>query len=235
MKQSLSPEPVKIRLGCDLDDVIRDFISKLLEFTNPRFGKNLKREDIWTYDMWNNWNCSPEKSKEVIMEFYHSSYFTTIEPCDGAVSGINAIMPHYSTKIITACSASVEHISRSHLDNYFPKLELPLYHACSHFFPINGPDPQRTKAEICKYLSIPIMIEDNPLFARSCAEQGIETYVLRAPWNKGLQEQDKLKLVDGWDELAECLLSRVIHNLITAQPLKSTVNSPRDGFIDERV
>ncbi len=214
MKESLSSEPVKIRLGCDLDDIIRDLISKLLEFTNPLFGKNLKREDVWTYDLWNHWNCSPEESREVVMEFYHSSYFAAIEPCEGAIRGLNAIAQYYSTNIITACSVSVGHISRSHLNSYFPRLSLPLHHACSHFFPINGPDPQRTKGEICKYLSIPIMIEDNPIFARSCAEQGIETYVIRAPWNKGLQEQDKLKLVHGWDELVERLLSCVIANAL---------------------
>jgi len=232
MKQSLSPEPVKMRLGCDLDDVIRDFISKLLEFTNHRFGKNLKREDVWTYDMWNHWECSPEESRDIVMEFYHSPYFAAIEPCEGAIHGLNALTPHYSTNVITACSASVGHISRSHLDSYFPKFSLPLHHACSHFFPINGHDPQRTKGEICKYLSIPIMIEDNPIFARSCAKQGIETYVLRTPWNKGLQEQDKLKLVDGWDELVERLLSRVVHNTSSAQPLKSIVNSSRYGFVN---
>ena len=228
MEKSLPFEMRKEIIGCDLDDVVRDTITKILEFSNPLFGLNLKKEDIWTYDSWRLWGCTEERSNEIIVKFYDSPYFKDIEACEGAVEGLRALAPYYSPHIITACSTKVQDISRRHLDTYCPEMVLPLHHACSHYFPINGPDPQRTKGEICHALGIEIMIEDNPTFAYACAQRGITTYLMKAPWNKDTPEHPLIIPVNGWDELTERLYKR------WTQPLKTVVNVCRDGITLQR-
>ena len=102
-----------------------------------------------------------------------------------------------------------------------------MHYASSNYFPSNGEGPARRKEEIGKDLRIVAMIEDNPGFAYACAQHGIQTYLVKQPWNRTLPAHPQITLVDSLEHAATLLSSQ--------QPLKTMINSDTHGITPQKL
>jgi len=59
---------------------------------------------------------------------------------------------------------------------------------------------EKSKADICKEHNICYMIEDNMDYALELATNGIKTFLLEKPWNKGKEHKNLIK-VKNWYEI----------------------------------
>ncbi|MBS3091557.1 hypothetical protein J4217_03870 [Candidatus Pacearchaeota archaeon] len=59
-----------------------------------------------------------------------------------------------------------------------------------------------TKAEICKELKIPVLLEDAPDTALKCAENEIKVILFDQPWNQKINHVNLIR-VTGWKEALE--------------------------------
>ena len=64
----------------------------------------------------------------------------------------------------------------------------------------------KNKAETCLVLGARYLVEDNEDYALSCAQVGVKTFLLNAPWNQRAKEHELIERVDSWPEITSKLI-----------------------------
>jgi len=197
---------MKTRIGSDVDEVLADFIEPLLNYSNPRFGTHLKRDDLKDYSLSKAFGISIEEELNVLEWFHKDGFLSVIGTVEGSVEGTRHLnAKNYELYAVTARPSKLSLDTIRWLDNNFFTTS---YHgiftaACfaNGYEGYAGNGTLLTKASICKMLNIGVLIEDRVDYATECADAGIEVLLLDCPWNKDLKENGKIKRVNGWNDI----------------------------------
>lgn len=77
-----------MRIIVDMDEVLCQFVKRMLEVWNGRHGTNVTREQI---SMWNlDATCGPGAWKEIAEFIGQRDFFANLEPVEGAIKGMEA-------------------------------------------------------------------------------------------------------------------------------------------------
>lgn len=188
-----------MKIGLDFDDVTAHFMDPLLEFYNNKKSKNHQQDESKEYDFWVNWGITKEEGIRLIDEFHHTQNVETTKPIEGAIESIKKIM-HNGDKlfIITArplkFKKKIEEWILHHFEDHrIEVISIEFYNGKS-----------ATKSQICKGLSIEIMLEDSGKNAVECANEGIKVILFNKPWNQNYSHIN-ITRVDGWQEALQQL------------------------------
>ena len=140
-----------MKIGVDIDDVLAEFVVSYLGFYNQKYKKNLKREDIFSYNLWIPLNISKEEAVNVTYELFNSKEYDKIGVVEGSREGVKKLSLDNELIAITARpTIAKEKTERFLKDNYPSIFDI---HYTGDFF--NG---ALRKSEVCSKLGIDLMI-----------------------------------------------------------------------------
>lgn len=114
----MGKENIKVIL--DMDDVVNQFLDYLLEVYNKKYDKNVKLNDITSWDLTKNEAVRPS----IIKLFKKRGFFLSVPEKRGAIEVIKKLMDdgRYDIYIVTACGTVNEYKEKIEwMENYLPE------------------------------------------------------------------------------------------------------------------
>ncbi len=171
------------RIAIDIDDVLLDYVSTFVKFHNFTYNTSLKKEDIFSYNLWESFKETPKQMETKLDEFVNSQFFNEIPPIEGARNSLEILNKDYRIFMITSRSIERKQKTDFSLEKYFPNLYSKIFYIKNE---------RKTKAEICKEQEVSLLIEDCPKYAFECNSSKIPVFLFTQPWNKNLNLRDSL-------------------------------------------
>ncbi len=183
-----------MNIGIDLDEVIADFMSALLNFYYKKTGKLHSKEEFKEYKWWPVWGVSREEAIKITDEFHEAHNVKDIKTIENSIKGINLLLEK-GDNLIVITARPIRYKQKVEEWIYFylgKKLEI-----------IHSGDFHKgqavSKSEICNNLGIKAILEDSGETALDCAKNGIRVILFDKPWNKKFKHENIIRVKD-WDE-----------------------------------
>jgi uncharacterized HAD superfamily protein len=187
------------KIAIDFDEVIYDFMSNLILFVNKKYKKNIKYEEIISFNFWENGiGKDKEEAVEIVNEYVFGNYYDPHVYIERSLESLMELEKKYKIYIITARPDEFKEKTKMFFEKNLPELEYEI------IFTGKFVKESKSKGEICKEIGVDIFVEDNFEYAKSASDLGVRTFLITRPWNQG-KEDDKIIRVDNWSELMRCL------------------------------
>ena len=174
-----------MKIGIDLDSVVADIMTPLIDFHNQKYQTNTKLSDHTTFSIEKIWKCTEAESIDRIHEFYQSSFVNKIKPVPGSLDGIKFL-------------SNTHEITNRWIDQYFPNIFKTINHT-NQSGKIGG--KKIKKSEVAEKLKINLFIDDHLDFAYDCASLGIKILLMDMPWNQIKKLPKNIVRVSSWKEI----------------------------------
>lgn len=194
-------EMEKKKIGSDVDEVVTEYLDSFIEFYNREYHQGLRKQDIDFYDLSHALNISKKRMKELIAEFESHPDFDEIRPVKGSVQCLRHLSETHLPYFITSRRLGLRDKTETFLSSHLAGIDFETYFSGELY-----PDQGKRKAEICKELRIPILLEDSAKYALECANAGIKVILFNRRWNKGFQHANVTRVL-GWGEVPKVVLS----------------------------
>lgn len=186
-----------MKIGIDIDDVIVNFMEGFLEHSNLKNNTFFRVDDIKNYHLWEaGLHDSKEESIKEVAEFQNSENFDKLNLIEDVKEILEKISEIYDIYFITSRPKDLKDKTENFLRKNFPKNNFKIVYSGE----IHG---GKSKAEICNDFEIPIMIEDNVVYALDCARNGIKVFLLEKPWNKNHEGHSNIVKINNLKEVLE--------------------------------
>jgi len=187
-----------MKIGVDLDSVVADIMSPLIEFHNKNYKTNIKFADHTTFSIEKVWKCTEEEAIDRIIEFNNSPFMNKIKPMPGAIKGIKHLSGFHELHVITSRSDTTEKITDLWIKKHFPNI----FKSINHTNQSGKKENNRVKkSEVAKKLGINLFIEDHLEYALDCASLDIEVLLMNMPWNQTRKLPKNITRVYSWKEI----------------------------------
>jgi uncharacterized HAD superfamily protein len=188
-------------IGVDLDEVLGDCITPLLEYHNKKYGTAVDRNNIRHYNLNKTFGGTMEETLKKVEDFYDTDYFENMPPVKGAIDGIHELKKNNELTVITSRPSFIEDKTIKWLNNHFPNC----------FSSVNftnqwmqySIDSMTTKGKLSKDLGVKIIIEDALEHAEECVSHGIKVLLMDAPWNQTDTLLTDITRVRSWNEIVQ--------------------------------
>lgn len=175
-----------MRLVIDQDQVICDWVKRILEWYNEDKGTSFTKEDIKTWNMSD--NLGPHSVDFLRSCMRYPELYRDLEPIEGAVYGMKKLHDDGHDVIIATAVPKCAGIA------YHGKLEwirrnMPWFNL-NNFVAIQRKD----------LLSGDLILDDGEHNIKAWREKGRKTVVFDAPWNQGVESTYRVK---HWNEFLE--------------------------------
>lgn len=188
-----------MRIGIDLDECLTEFVFSFLNYYNNKYGTKLNKGDIRSYDFCEFIGCSKEESTDRIYGFYETSYFKELPVVFGSKNGVRSLSSDNELFVITSRPEYIAQQTERWLEHHFHNRFSDIIFANELN---NGQYSfKRTKSEVCAYLGVEFMIEDDESNARDCAFRGVKVFLIDQPWNQDEKLHSGIKRVYDWNEI----------------------------------
>ena len=156
-------------------------------------------EEVDNYHLWKTKIYgSKEEAVKDMLEFHATEEFDNLTLIEGVKEILNQISKAYDVYFITSRPIKIKEKTKDFLFKEFPNNDFKLIHSGE----VHGGKP---KSEICLEEDIGLLIEDNALYARDCAENGVQLFLLDKPWNRNSISNPNIIRVNHWNEMLENL------------------------------
>jgi len=207
IKQFLSPTIMnRINYGVDIDDVLLVLTPGIVEFHNDRYGTRIKPCEITSQNFTQQFGTSLATLRTRLHLFYQTRQFENLPMVKGAYEGILRLRESGIPHLITSREDILRAITKSRIKREFPPDTFMTLNYAKN--PFMEKDERPTKPEICRRLSIKIMIEDNLEHVLAISKvKGIElVYLLDLDGEYGWNHTDEklpenVQRVSSWDEI----------------------------------
>lgn len=173
----------KHTIAVDLDDVLFDFIGYFFEWHNQQYGTEIEREDMGMGRLiWDVWDGTKEEAAERIPTFFQDVDMFSMPPMEGAVKALNRLKERFRMYVISARDTSAVKVSESWIEKYFSGVFEEVHLGIAN--PMDQGEGV-SKAEMCVQVGAKLLIDDQIVHARECANLGIKLLVLGDnPWSR---------------------------------------------------
>ena len=187
-----------MKVAFDLDEVLADFNSKLLQFHNENYGTNFAVSDLHSYNLWETWGGTREQAIQKVFRFYESPYFENIKPFDEAIGIIEKLSKNNELVIITSRPTQLESVTTDWVHIFFPQKfsKILLTHHYSNDGKIG-----KEKDEVCSQESIDVIVEDSLEWAQKCSRRNVKAILLDRPWNQTGPANENIIRVEHLNEI----------------------------------
>lgn len=190
-----------MRIGIDIDEVIADSLSAIIAFHNETYKTAFKRDDFLSYKFWETWGGSKEEAIQKMQIFNDKGHVLTTRPIEGAFTALTSLKEQgHELFAITARSHRLVKQTEEWVSLHFPNIFREI--RFGNTWGMEGTTEK--KSDICKHLSVSIMIEDDIDHAIDCARCGITVILLDCPWNQGLLPEH-VHRVFSWNEAIQLI------------------------------
>lgn len=193
-------------VAVDLDDVLFDFIGYFFEWHNQQYGSQLVNEDMrFGMLIWDVWGGTKEEAAERIPAFFQEVDLLNMQPMAGSVEALDQLKERYRLHVVSARDASAAEVSENWIDNYFPGVFAEVHLGIAN--PLDQGEAM-SKAEMCVQVGAKVLIDDQVVHARECAERGIKLLVLGdKPWSREQTLPHNSYRVNNWSAAAKMLMA----------------------------
>lgn len=193
------------RVAVDVDEVLGRFVYTLNKFCLDHYDMTHDIDDYWVYEFAKIWNCSQEKSNEIVHEFFKSQHFNDgIPVIPGASEALTRLRNSCDLVVVTSRQHVIQDVTLEWIDRHYPELFNEVYFG--NHFALEG--VSRKKSDICKSIGAGVLIDDNPGYAIDCANSGINVLLfdwdMSYPWSKFPDSKEMhplITVVRDWDEV----------------------------------
>ncbi|AKM77896.1 MAG: hypothetical protein UY31_C0016G0007 [Candidatus Wolfebacteria bacterium GW2011_GWE1_48_7] len=185
-----------MRIGIDIDEVIADTLTAIIEFHNEVYGTTLTRGNVVHY-LGDVLGEREEECTRKIFEFFETDHFTAVTPIAGVFPALRILKDlGHDLVVITARPQSIGAQTQAWIDAHYPDLFSSIYFGNRHA----PTGDERTKAELCLAAGATVLVEDDLFHANECAAKGIDVLLFDYPWNQGALPE-RVQRVFSWDDV----------------------------------
>jgi uncharacterized HAD superfamily protein len=185
-------------IALDVDEVLADFLAKLLEYHNQEYGSRLRREDFYTYDWWHVWGGSSEEAFRKFYQFMLTPLAEAVEPMPGAIEGVRALKrAGHRLEVITGRPKQLSYLTQEWLDRWFGKLIDGFHSTDMHIFN-HGHD---SKGTLCRDLRADLLIDDMYKYGEECLDFSVPFLLYDSPWNRAYPLRPGMRRAKNWPEI----------------------------------
>ena len=191
------------KIAIDVDDVLANFHTALIDWHNENYGTSLKISDIISYHFHKVWGGTTEETLQKISLFSNSIFFKTLQPLFGAVNAVNILSRENELYVVTSRSSLLEEKTRIWLDEFFKDRFLGIFHSSNHYS--KAKNSGKTKLDLCKELGASVLIDDSLDYVLQCDSTRVKGILFGDyPWNQEGEISNKLR-ARNWKEVLEKL------------------------------
>lgn len=163
-----------MRIVCDMDEVLADFVGAVLKRWNAVQGLSLTRENVTGWNMPEVLGMKGEHEGLMDEWMGEKGFFRNLQPTPGAIEGFKTLLKNHDVVIATSIPSVAVHAfedKRAWLREHIPEFDLHKFIACSSKGWINGD----------------ILIDDGGHNIKAWAESlHAHAIVPDCPWNRDL-------------------------------------------------
>jgi uncharacterized HAD superfamily protein len=193
-------------IAVDIDEVLAEFMDKLLEYHNDTYGTSFIKEDFISYDFWDVWGGTREEAIVKVKDFFRSRYSDEIVTVEGSLKAIAELRKKHTLTVVTSRYDSVIEHTHSWIKKHYPDSFNGVHFA--HY------DKNMSKAAICRRLEADVIIDDTTATATECSKIGMHVLLYDRPWNRKLLLQKNMTRVYSWEDIL-----REIERLSSLEPV----------------
>lgn len=187
-----------MKIGIDLDEVLADFLSALIEYHNATYGTSLFKEQFQSYRFWEIWGGTKEEAIQKVYDFHQTSYFRNIKPVVGSQEATNILRQNNDLFVITSRQNDVSEATQKWVAQYFPNVFSDIFF--TNHYSQNGSSTS-TKKQICDSVGVDILIEDEPERVSECLNPKRKNLLFDHPWNRNAELPQEIYRVHSWKEI----------------------------------
>jgi uncharacterized HAD superfamily protein len=170
------------KIALDIDEVLADTLSSLLEYYNPLFNTEWKREEFKSYVWWKELGLSLERTVEMWYDFMLSDKGKDIPVIKGAIAGVERLGRDNELIAVTSRANDFREQTGEWLDENFSGLIRGVYFG-NHYSKSGG---GRKKSALLDGLGVELLVDDLISNVEDVAGNGIKTWLFDAPWNRDI-------------------------------------------------
>jgi uncharacterized HAD superfamily protein len=194
---------MKRKIAIDVDDVLADFHTTLLNWHNETYGTFLKTEDVKSYFFNQIWGGTIEEAIKKVNDFHNSVYSKKIPPIIYSVSSIDILSKENELFVVTSRPSFLEKETEVWLDKFFQNKFSRIFHSSNHYS--KAENSGKSKLEICRELNAYALIDDSLDYIKQCTSTNIKGILFGDyPWNR-YNGSDKI-VAKNWNEVLEKLI-----------------------------
>lgn len=198
------PKPAnKPIIAVDVDEVLALNAIGFTEFSNHRWGTNLRPEDY--HEHWSElWQINEEETEKRAIEYHSSGVLRNLKTINDAKQILEKLSENYKLVVLTSRRAIVEKDTREWIEDNFAGIFDDIHLAGIWDKGVIKGRMDLTKAGLLKELGANFFIDDQPRHCFAAAEAGIETLLFGDyPWNWGIEMPEGVTWVKNWQEVLE--------------------------------
>lgn len=191
-------------IAFDIDDVIAANAEGFVEFSNRRWGTNLKPGDYsehWA-QMWGISDDETEARREVILQnrvFLKHRFFDEAKPV------LIKLKSHYKLVIISSRGPRVQAETIAWINQAYPGVFQEFHFPKIWDQPLTIDEKVKmTKAEICREVGADYLVDDQPKHCLAVADAGITALLFGDyDWNRKVKLQPNMVRAKTWQDVLE--------------------------------
>jgi len=190
-----------MKIAIDIDGVLADFFGPFIHFYNKRNNANLRLSDMTSYNLCKIFGISQESLIKEMGDFYKSPLFKFLPLIEGSKEAIHKIYRFNLLYVVTSRPSSLYEETTFWIRNQFPDRFLKVH--ITNGYGTTG--IKEKKSDVCLCNGYNLIIEDSADEVNDCAEKGIESILLKKPWNINEKTHPSVKRVNNWQEILQHL------------------------------
>ncbi|MFH0892073.1 MAG: hypothetical protein V1867_04815 [Candidatus Falkowbacteria bacterium] len=191
-------------IAIDVDEVLADFSSALVEYHNNKYHRGLLGYRPEMKHWWQAWGKTKEGAIGRVYEFINSREVLKIDPIPGAVEGVRALKESgHDLVVITGRPIEAMDETWTWLNVHFPDMFGRAYSTDFHL--VNR--GKENKGDICARRGVKLLIDDFFEYCLEAREKGVPSLLFTTPWNRDLELPAGISRANNWAEIVNYVKS----------------------------
>jgi uncharacterized HAD superfamily protein len=182
----------QLTIGLDIDGVIVDYVSTMLPVLSRACHRDIKYQDIVTYDLRECLGIDGETLDRVWEQTLQTDLFLAIPPVRGAIEGIESLrLRQHEIWLVTARPSSIQEITLSWLETKKVKYDRIVFD--------KGSDKHLVTS------GFDIFVDDSAEVIRPIAATGTPALLFDQPWNRMAELPRNCRRVYDWKTILQVI------------------------------
>lgn len=182
----------KLVIAVDCDDVLVHTTEYIVTTYNTRYGTQVAMKNAHLSGN-ADWEAERDEVLKRIHDIQRSEACARIAPLELTKKVVKRLAKRHELHLVSARSEEILDITEKMLEEHFP--------AC--FTTIQHVGTERSKGEVCEYLSADVMIDDNAKHLVSAGEAGVRLLIQYGtyPWQNDEEWVENSRHCDDWADI----------------------------------
>lgn len=194
-----------MRIGLDCDDVLADTMNMVAAEYGRRYGVYISAEEFTPVpERWR--EILGEEGAQRVWDMFTDEFEESLQPMLGAVEGVTRLYGAGIELVVATNRTSrwydVERSTRKWLERHFEGAISEVYFTGGQW------NAKKSKGELGVELGLDLFVDDLEHNVVRLGEAGIFTLLYDRPWNRHLVDCEKMRRVNGWEDVVTMVLNQ---------------------------